>query len=71
MVSGVLCLAGLLGVILNNMGVRNIGIVGYAVVLPVVMLLMGRAVRCGPTDDGALSGVQRASLRARRYAWPP
>jgi hypothetical protein len=41
-VSGALCLAGLLGVFLNNMSVRNIGIVGYAVVLPVVMLLMGR-----------------------------
>jgi len=41
-VSGVLCLAGLLGVLLNNMNVRNIGIVGYAVVLPIVMLLMGR-----------------------------
>ena len=41
-VSGVLCLAGLLGVLLNNMSVRNIGIVGYAVVLPIVMLLMGR-----------------------------
>jgi hypothetical protein len=40
--SGALCLAGLLGVILNNMSVRNIGILGYAVVLPVVMLLMGR-----------------------------
>ena len=42
MIGGVLCLAGLLGVILNNMTARNIGIVGYAVVLTVVMLLMGR-----------------------------
>ena len=41
-ISGVLCLAGLLGVILNNMSVRNIGIVGYSVVLPVVMLMTGR-----------------------------
>jgi hypothetical protein len=41
-ISGVLCLAGLLGVVLNNMSVRNIGIVGYAVVLPVVMLMTGR-----------------------------
>jgi hypothetical protein len=40
--SGVLCLAGLTGAVLGNMNFRNIGIVGYAVVLPVVMLLMGR-----------------------------
>jgi ATP/ADP translocase len=33
---------GLLGVVVNNMSVRNIGIVGYAVVLPVVMLMTGR-----------------------------
>jgi hypothetical protein len=51
-VSGVLCLAGLLGVILNNMSVRNIGIAGYAVVLPVVMLLMGRLFAAtGPTPE--------------------
>ena len=52
-VSGVLCLAGLLGVFLNNMSVRNIGIVGYAVVLPVVMLLMGRLFAATrPTTGG-------------------
>jgi hypothetical protein len=32
--------------------VRNIGIVGYAVVLPVVMLLMGRLFAAtGPTPE--------------------
>jgi hypothetical protein len=46
--SGTLCLAGLLGVILGDMNVRNIGIVGYAFVLPVVMLLMGRLFAASP-----------------------
>jgi hypothetical protein len=41
LVSGVLSLAGLLGVPLADMQVRNIGIIGYAVVAPVVFLLLG------------------------------
>lgn len=55
-ISGVLCLGGLLGVVFGNMNVRNIGIVGYAVVLPVVALLMGRLFAATPTaDDGPVS----------------
>jgi hypothetical protein len=40
-VSGVLSLAGLIGVPLADMGVRNVGVVGYAVVAPVAFLLIG------------------------------
>ena len=40
-VSGVLSLVGLIGVPLANMQVRNIGIIGYCVVAPVVFLLLG------------------------------
>ena len=40
-VSGALSLAGLIGVPLANMQVRNIGIIGYGVVAPVVFLLLG------------------------------
>ena len=39
-VAGVLSLAGLIGVPLADMQVRNIGIIGYAVVAPVVFLLL-------------------------------
>ncbi|HII02156.1 TPA: hypothetical protein HA351_11095 [Methanosarcinaceae archaeon] len=39
--SGLLSLAGLIGVPLANMNVRNIGILGYAGVSPFVFLLMG------------------------------
>ena len=41
-VSGVLCLAGITGAVTGDMNVRDIGIVGYAVVLPVALLLQGR-----------------------------
>ena len=41
LVSGILSLVGLVGVPLSDMQVRNIGIVGYAVVSPVAFLLIG------------------------------
>lgn len=40
-VSGALALAGLAGAFLDHMGVRNIGILGYAVVFPLAAALMG------------------------------
>jgi hypothetical protein len=55
-ISGVLCLGGLFGAVLGNMSVRSIGIVGYALVLPVVMLRMGQLFAATPAaDDGAVS----------------
>lgn len=41
-VCGFLSLVGLIGVPLGNMQVRNIGIIGYAVITPVVFLLIGK-----------------------------
>jgi len=49
--SGVLCLAGITGAVLGNMNVRNIGILGYGGVLPVVALLMGRLFSRTPTSE--------------------
>jgi hypothetical protein len=51
LIGGVLCLGGLLGAVFGNMNVRDIGIVGYAVVLPVVILRMGRLFAASPTTD--------------------
>jgi len=41
-VSGVLSLIGLIGPIVGNMQIRNIGIVGYAVVFPIICLLLAK-----------------------------
>jgi hypothetical protein len=41
LISGGLSLAGLAGVPLGDMQVRNVGVVGYAVVAPVAFLLLG------------------------------
>jgi hypothetical protein len=42
LLAGTLCRAGLAGVVVGNMQVRNIGIVGYGAVFPVVSLLVAR-----------------------------
>ncbi|HRW08527.1 MAG TPA: hypothetical protein P5121_25670 [Caldilineaceae bacterium] len=59
-ISGVLSLAGLLGVLLADMQVRNIGIIGYAVVAPVAFLLMG--VLFGRTGEVLLPSERRSFL---------
>jgi hypothetical protein len=41
-ICGILSLIGLIGVPLQNMQIRNIGIIGYAVVGPVAFLLIGK-----------------------------
>lgn len=56
LLSGLLCLAGLMGAVTGNMvQVRNIGIVGYAVILPVVMLVMGRMFSAQTGSEGQAS----------------
>jgi hypothetical protein len=49
--SGALCLFGLVGAATGNMGVRDIGIVGYAVVLPAVLLVMARLFATAPVQE--------------------
>jgi hypothetical protein len=48
--SGVLALAGLSGVIVGDMQLRNIGIVGYAGIFPVAAVLMAVLFRRTPTE---------------------
>jgi hypothetical protein len=75
LLSGTLCLAGLLGAALGNMDVRNVGIVGYALVLPVVLLFMARLFSVtprrpvtpplgAPADRGHLQAHAGASSRS-------
>lgn len=41
-VSGVLCFIGLIGPIVGNMQIRNIGVVGYGILFPFVCLLLAK-----------------------------
>jgi hypothetical protein len=47
-ISGVLSLAGLLGIPLKNMQVRNIGIIGYAIAAPLAFWFISRILGRGP-----------------------
>lgn len=53
LLSGVLCLVGLIGAPLGNMSLRNVGIAGYAVVLPVVLLVLARLFTITPVRETA------------------
>jgi len=54
-VSGVLSLAGLLGVLLANMQIRNIGIIGYVVVTLFLFSFLGIvSVRTQPVSENVL-----------------
>jgi hypothetical protein len=52
-ICGILSLIGLIGVPLQNMQIRNIGIIGYAVVGPIAFLLIGKIIgRSKQVQDG-------------------
>lgn len=50
--SGILSLAGLTGVPLANMDIRNVGIIGYAVLAIPAFFMMGLVFRLRPKEDG-------------------
>jgi hypothetical protein len=49
--SGAVCLFGLVGAATGNMGLRDIGIAGYAVILPVVLLVIARVFAATPVEE--------------------
>ncbi len=51
-ICGILSLIGLIGVPLQNMQIRNIGIIGYAIIAPVAFFLIGKTLgRLKQTSD--------------------
>jgi hypothetical protein len=49
--SGIIAIAGLAGIVLDDMSIRNIGIVGYAVVYPVAAVLLARFFQTLPIRE--------------------
>ena len=49
LISGVLCVAGIVGPAVGNMRLQLVGVLGYAVALPVVCFMLARLFR----DDGS------------------
>lgn len=54
LVSGVLSFVGLLGPAVGNMNIRSIGIVGYAAVFPIAVVLLARLFRTGAATSADL-----------------
>ncbi len=50
---GTLCLVGALGPLIGNMRVQLVGVLGYAIVLPVVCAFLARVFAGRQTDDSA------------------
>jgi hypothetical protein len=55
LVSGLLALVGLFGPVLGNIDIRSVGIIGYAFVYPIAVVLMARLFRAGATTLGEIS----------------
>jgi hypothetical protein len=45
LISGILAIAGLAGVPVGNMQIRDIGVLGYAVVFPIAAVMLARLFR--------------------------
>jgi hypothetical protein len=50
LITGVLCVAGVVGPAVGNMRLQLVGVFGYAVVLPVVCFMLTRLFRSGRTE---------------------
>lgn len=51
LISGGLCVAGIVGPVVGNMRLQLVGVFGYAVVLPVTCLMLARVFRLAPNSS--------------------
>jgi hypothetical protein len=54
LIAGALCLLGIIGPAVNHIALRDIGIIGYAVVWPIVCVPLSKAFRHGGQTSGAI-----------------
>jgi len=54
LIAGMMCLLGVIGPAVNHIGLRQIGIIGYAVVWPIVCVPLSKAFRQGGLPSGAI-----------------
>jgi hypothetical protein len=66
LIAGAMSIVGIIGPAVNHIAFRQIGIIGYAVVWPIVCLPLSRAFAQG----GPTAGAPRSALDGRaRHAW--
>jgi hypothetical protein len=54
LIAGVMCLVGIIGPAVNHIALRQIGIIGYAIVWPIVCVPLSKAFRQGGLPSGAI-----------------
>ena len=54
LIAGVMCLVGIIGPAVNHIALRQIGIIGYAIVWPIVCIPLSKAFRQAGPPSGAI-----------------
>ena len=54
LIAGAMCLVGIIGPAVNHIALRQIGIIGYAIVWPIVCVPLSKAFRQGGLPPGAI-----------------
>jgi hypothetical protein len=54
LIAGVMCVAGIIGPAVNHIALRQIGIIGYAIVWPIVCVPLSKAFRQAGLPSGAI-----------------
>jgi hypothetical protein len=54
LIAGAMCVVGVIGPAVNHIALRQIGIIGYAIVWPIVCVPLSKAFRQGGLPSGAI-----------------
>ncbi len=54
LIAGAMCVLGIIGPAVNHIALREIGIIGYAIVWPIVCIPLSKAFRQGGLPSGAI-----------------
>jgi hypothetical protein len=69
LIAGVMCLVGIIGPAVNHIALRQIGIIGYAIVWPIVCVPLSKAFRQGGRPSGAIARHWPRGQGTGRNGW--
>jgi hypothetical protein len=69
LIAGVMCLVGIIGPAVNHIALRQIGIIGYAIVWPIVCVPLSKAFQQGGLPSGAIVRHRPHGQGAGRDGW--
>jgi hypothetical protein len=69
LIAGVMCVAGVIGPAVNHIALRQIGIIGYAIVWPIVCVPLSKAFRQAGLPSGAIARHRPRGKGTGRTGW--